>query len=265
MKNVYIDAESFKNPQFVSQAIRVYTARNNQIHFLVKGKKEDFVSISDLDCLTVKENISESDLSNYKFRLIANDDPLTNFDGSSNIFLFVNKNKTIKYLLATVSENIDEKHLNNLIIDAKNLFYCTTKKDGEPSICFAKGFNTSKDLIKLFKKHPNYQGEISLKDLFTNSFDIIFIDNSAAYYLFNLIDSFAELNKNEEPKKKEKMSASFFSKKLFTFTRVKDEIDYDALLLYYFVEQSGDYYTFHIKRLANLTALFKILYDIDEL
>lgn len=128
MKNVYIDAESFKNPQFVSQAIRVYTAKNNQIHFLVKGKKEDFVSISDLDCLTVKENISESDLSNYKFRLIANDDPLTNFDGSSNIFRFVNKNKTIKYLLATVSENIDEKRLNNLIIDAKNLFQCTTKK-----------------------------------------------------------------------------------------------------------------------------------------
>ena len=111
---------------------------------------------------------------------------------------------------------------------------------------------------------PNFKEVIPLDKILNNDFNIIFIDSSCAYYLFNIVESLTEASK-DEPKKKEKMSASFFSKKLFTFSRSKDEIDYDSLFLYYTIEKDNSNYIFHIKRLANLTALFKILYDIDEL
>ena len=265
MKYVYIDADSFKNPQFVSQAIRIYMAKAQNISFLIKGKKEDLITISNYDNVKIVDNISKKDLNSYRYQLIANDNPLSDFNGSTTLFRFINQGKSIKNLLVSLPDNINENELKLLYEEAKKLYQATTKNnDSEISFAYGKGYKTSDELQYLLKKLPNFKEVIPLDKILNNDFNIIFIDSSCAYYLFNIVESLTEASK-DEPKKKEKMSASFFSKKLFTFSRSKDEIDYDSLFLYYTIEKDNSNYIFHIKRLANLTALFKILYDIDEL
>ena len=265
MKNVYIDADSFKNPQFVSQAIRIYTAKNNNINFLIKGKKEDLITISDYPVVTIKDNINESDLKDYPIRLIANDDFFSSFDGTSTIYRFTHKGKEFQSLIITLDENDSMDSILSKILKGKNIYRATTKKSSNDlSVCSLKAYKLSQNYKNNLKQVEGYKEEISIKDLFTTKYDIVLVDNESAYYLFNIIEA---LNNPERDKEagKEKVKASFFSKKLFTFTRDQDEMDYDSLFFYYLIEIKKDVTYFHIKRLANLTALFKILYDIDEL
>lgn len=265
MKNVYIDADSFKNPQFVSQAIRIYMAKNNNIKFLVKGSKEDLVTIASLDNVIVKENVTKEELKDFTYQLIANDNPLENFDGSTTLFRFIRKNKQITNLIVSLKDDLKKDNILPLYEEAKKLFIATSKNElKNPSVVFAKGYKTSSSLIDTLKLIPSFKGEIPLSDILTSKSELIFVDSATTYYLFNVMDSLSKANQ-EEPKKKEKMSASFFSKKLFTFSRAEDEIDYSSMFLYYLIEKRNNIYLFHIKRLANLTALFKILYDIDEI
>ena len=265
MKKIYIDADSFANPQFVSQAIRIHSTKNANTSFLIKGKKEDLVTLMNKENVEIVSEISEKDLKDYTYRLIANDDAINTFDGSSTFYRFIHEGKEIKNLVVTIDPTSSADEISNLVLEAKNIFRAVTKKPANDlKISSIKGFNLDKAFLNRLSEIQNYQGELEIKDLFVSSSDIILVDNTSAFYLFNIVEALANPKINAE-NTKEKVNASFFSKKLFTFTRDKDEMDYDNLFLYYFIEIKNGIKYFHIKRLANLTSLFKILYDIDEL
>lgn len=256
MKNLFIDLSTLEKKEFLAQAIKIYLSRSNNINFYIKGDQNDLLTLDSNTYKLVDDAPSDTD-----FKLEFSNEDFSNFDGSSTLYRFINFDKSTQTLFVVLNnKSINSETLDSIIENAENIYKVFLKQDNVPEIAFYNTPFSADDLIEALR----------IKDIkFTKNpleriSRIVLLDAQSGYHLFNTLEIYSKnIFKGKE---KEKVSFSFLSKKVISFSRDNEQEDLNRLFnYYYFEEKENEPILVHIIQIKNLTSLFKIFSDLEDL
>lgn len=255
MKNLFIDLTTLDKKEFLAQAIKIYYSRSNNLKFFIKGDKNDLLTL-DQNSYELVDDIP----SNITYNLCFSNENFLNYDGSSTLYRLINFDKNEQTLFVVLQKEFSDDYLEKTLQNSLQIYKTFIKTDLNPGIVF---YNNPFVLEKL--NQTLIDKKISFVDNpLEKTSRIVLLDASSGYHLFNTLEIYSRnIFKSKE---KEKVSFNFFSKKIVSFSRDNEQEDLNRLFNFYYLEEKENEPTkVHIIQIKNLTSLFKIFSDLEEL
>lgn len=294
MKNVFIDATSFKYTQEISQALRIYLLNRHDLTFNILGRKNDFITIMHDKNINLIEDLTPVNLQNLsdeqkemmkdeekvdynkelKEKLINENDLIITSKDFSSFFIHdediiirpYNKDKKDHSYVVELNKNVNYEKLVDDLKDIIKLYNLKLKNDRRLKIYLSSSYNNDETLNEKLKFFSEYEGILPINEVLSTSFDILILDNTSSFYFYSLLNSLSDDNKKDQDenseKKKKKSVLDFLKKEKSPI----EEINTDSLFSFYIIKiDKNNKYTFYLRNFCNANSFFTIFDKVSSI
>lgn len=266
MKNIYIDLSDFKNTFPVLEALKTYGTLKKKLTLFVKGSADEYTSLDDFKNIVRRNKFADDDINSIEavIKPIENFENISLNDETITMRLLDDTKTNHRSLFVFYKENDEETRIEEIINKALIIYKKYINNDHDIKLGNIQKFKNDDKKEAIFKKYNEYKGQIPLKNVLSNEFDIVLIDDEASYYLFTLLKNYSKFIKRE------KTAKSYFAKfSPFGYQKFEErEVDVDTLFsLSYFKIDKNDKLYIYIKEETSpseFIEIFNLLESISQ-